>query len=77
MRGTKFSKDSVEFKMLNDFWKLLQEFYYPDESDEYWEDFVKAQGEFRNKYNNDLGIILSNSLVYYLENKKKKGEENG
>ena len=76
MRGTKFSKDSVEFKMFNDFWKILQDFYNPDSTDEFWEDFIKAQGEFVEKYNNLLGRMLSNLLVTYLE-KKQKGEENG
>ena len=34
MAGVKLDKDSVEYQMFNDFWKIFQEYYYPDRSDE-------------------------------------------
>lgn len=69
MAGTKFSKDSVEFKMFTEFWKILQDYYIPENSDEYWEAFVKAQGEFIQKYDHELCRELSKLLVNYLERK--------
>ena len=78
MAGTKFSKDSVEFKMFTEFWKILQDYYIPENSDEYWESFIKVQNEFIQKYDHELCRELSKLLVNYLEAKmKREVKDNG
>ena len=78
MQGVKLGKDSIEFQMFNDFWKLFQEFYYPDRSDEYWDAFIKAMDDFLVKYKkHSLARYLTRLLANYFEEKMKKGEQNG
>lgn len=76
MQGVKLGKDSIEFQMFNDFWKLFQEFYYPDRSDEYWDAFIKAMEDFLVKYKKStLARYLTRLLANYFEEKMKKGEQ--
>ena len=75
MAGVKLDKDSVEFQMFNDFWKIFQEYYYPDRSDEYWDAFVKELDNFLVKYkNHSLARELTRLLDNYFEQKMKLNE---
>jgi len=76
MAGAKLDKDSVEFQMFNDFWKMFQEFYYPDDSDEYWNGIIKAENDFLVKYkNHPLSRKITKLLESYFEDKMKLNKE--
>lgn len=72
MAAVKFDAKSPEFIMFNEYWKLVQYFYTPENTDEYWQAFVKAQAEFLDKYPDGLGRELSKALLIYLEKKAKE-----
>lgn len=47
-----FEKGSEMFSMFMDYWKLVQDFWIPEKSDDYWNDLVKKENELYAKYNN-------------------------
>lgn len=77
MAAVKFDANSPEFTMFNEYWKFVQDFYIPEDSDEFWDAFVKAQSDFTDKYIDGLGRYLSNAFVCYLEDKLKEIRKNG
>ncbi len=77
----KFEKDSKEFGMMRDYYVLMQEFWNPDRSDAFWEDFDRRTSEFYIKYDRDLyarGLVdvLREELQRKMRRglKKKEGE---
>lgn len=78
MATVKFEKDSLEWKMLNDFWQLMQNFYVPEDSDAYWEEQIKATDEFMKAYKvHPMARRLAISFHNYLEEKYKENKKNG
>lgn len=68
----KFKKESKEYQMILDFWNMCQNFWVPEDRDEYWMDLIKATDGFAAKYK-ELSISedLAVALIMYLQ---KKGE---
>lgn len=77
MAERRFKKDSPEWVMMNDFLVLLQRFYDPEDSSEYWESVVYSQNEFYEKHKSMLGRKLANLFINYLEDKWKENRKNG
>lgn len=50
MAAKKFLKGSEEWLMFMDFWKLCQEYWEPEDSQEYWKEMSKAAMAFDEKY---------------------------
>lgn len=73
----KFTKDDPEFKILNEFWLLLQKYYIPEQTDEYWESLIADVNTFLENNKHPLARSLSKFLTTYLENKMKGRLENG
>ena len=63
-----FTKGSKEQKMFNDFWNLCQDFWEPEQTDEYWKTFIKRSEQFGNMYG-QFSRDLGNALREYLINK--------
>ena len=73
MANVKFEKGSKEWHMFQDYWKICQKFWLPEEKDEYWDAVVKEVGEFHKKYEN---IILSKEIALaFLGSLEKKDKE--
>lgn len=77
----RFEKGSEEFILFQDFWKICQSFWIPEDSDEYWEQVVKATDDFYKKYKDiddifvrGITLTLINSLEKRLEIKKDDGQ---
>lgn len=54
MASVKFQKDSEEWLLFQDFYRLCQKYWIPEdakEHKEYWELLVVESGEFVEKYN--------------------------
>lgn len=78
MACVKFEKGSREWLMFQDYWKLCQEFWIPDDNDGYWEDLVQEIDIFYEKYKDVIlteGLALK--LLESLKKKSKNGCENG
>lgn len=68
MASVKFEKGSREWYMFQDYWKLCQKFWIPENNDKYWDDMVKESREFMKKYEDvKLSRMLSPAFIEYLE----------
>ena len=66
-------KSDEEFFILQEFWKMLQNFYEPEDTDEYWNKFLDATIKFERSHPDNLlceQLILM--TMNYLEKKAKK-----
>ena len=66
-------KTDEEFTILQEFWKMLQDFYEPEDTDEYWNKFLDSTTKFERSHPNNLlceQLILM--TMNYLEKKFKK-----
>ena len=59
------TKADAEFQMFTDFYKIYQDFYEPEDKDEYWQELAYAVERFCKKYNTkfakDLALAYLNS----------------
>ncbi len=66
-------KTDEEFAILQEFWKILQNFYEPEDTDEYWSKLLDTTIKFERDHPNNLlceQLILM--ILNYLETKFKK-----
>ena len=66
-------KTDEEFAILQEFWKILQDFYEPEDSDEYWNKLLDNTIKFERDHPDNLlcqQLILM--TLNYLEQKFKK-----
>ena len=66
-------KTDEEFAILQEFWKILQDFYEPEDTDEYWNKLLDNTVKFEREHPNNLlceQLILM--ILNYLEKKFKK-----
>lgn len=50
MASKRFEKGSVEWGMFQDFWKMAQKFYVPEDDQNYWEELTNEQVRYQEKY---------------------------
>lgn len=66
-------KTDEEFSILQEFWKILQDFYEPEDSDEYWNKLLDTTIKFEREHpDNLLCMQLILLILNYLEKKMKK-----
>ena len=66
-------KTDEEFVILQEFWKILQDFYEPEDTDDYWNKLLTATIKFeRDHPDNLLCMQLILLILNYLEKKFKK-----
>lgn len=53
MASKRFEKGSEEWDLFQDYWKLCQRFWVPEEKDDYWASLLKALDDFQDKYKNE------------------------
>ena len=77
MASVKFQKGSEEWMMFQDYFKLVQDYYIPEDTDEYWEEVIREVDIFAKKYQGNVplarGIALAFVTTLEEELKKKKG----
>lgn len=64
----KLEKQDKEWQMFNDYYKIYQDFYVPEDNDEYWETLVDVSCEFANKYNTNFA---RNIIIEYMESRER------
>ena len=50
----KLDKTTKEFAMMQEFWKIWQEFFEPEDNEEYWDGLIKATSDFTKKFDRNL-----------------------
>ncbi len=82
MASKRFGKDSIEFKMFGDYWKLCQMFWIPEDADNdtYYDQARDAFLQFAEKYKGVEGEFssqLSIAFFNYLEKRYKEEAKAG
>lgn len=62
----KLDKSTKEFQMMQDFWRIWQEYYIPEDNDEYWNCLIKEADDFAKKYNDTLKRSLEGGTASHL-----------
>lgn len=75
MSGVRLSKDSEEFQMFQDFWKILQENWITEHKKEYWQRVIEETSLFYEKYGTEFSKELAVALLNELERKAKHVKE--
>jgi hypothetical protein len=57
------TKQDIEFQMFADYYKIYQDFYTPEDNDEYWESLIIVCEEFYRKYNNQYSADLITAYI--------------
>lgn len=73
MASAKFEKGSKEWHMFQDYWKICQKYWIPEESDGYWEALIQEADKFCQKYE-DVPLAKKNMFGFLevLEEKEKE-----
>lgn len=78
MARVKFTKDSKEFVMMGEVWRMLSEFYEPENTAEYWDVVQAIVNQFVKKWDNDLlAQHMGRAVILYLDEKMHRQKEGG
>lgn len=72
MAEQRFVKGTEEYVMFNDFWKLCQSFWIPENLDEYWQKLHDAANEFGVTH----GMFAKKLALAYISEMERKMKEN-
>ena len=53
------TKADAEFQMFTDYYKIYQDFYEPEDDDNYWQGLIYAVDEFYKKYKTKVAKYLA------------------
>lgn len=73
MAAVKFLKGSEEWMMFMDFWKICQEYWEPEDNQEYWKNVSESVMEFSKTYGSIVFARMM-ALVFmdFVEDKARK-----
>ena len=60
------TKTDAEFQMFSDFYKIYQDYYVPEENDDYWSELVYMAESFIKKYESEFA---KNLMLAYLDSR--------
>lgn len=76
MAGKKFEKGSEEFRFFGEFWQMVQKYYLPDNSGEYWTPLLTDAAMLGKKYDGlFFKCIIQGFLDYAEKVSKEKNNE--
>ena len=78
MASKKFEKDSIEWSFFMELWKISQEYWIPEEENEYKEKLYSAIEDFKNKYaamDGDFVKDICNALLLSIMRRSKSSEK--
>lgn len=64
----KLEKQDKDWQMFYDYYKIYQDFYVPEDNDEYWYTLIDVSCEFANKYNTHFA---RNIIIEYIESRNR------
>ena len=68
-------KGTEEYEMFRDFWKILEENWGVEDSEEYWDKVIEDTKAFYGKYETEFAKKLALSLINELERRAKSAEK--
>ena len=81
MAAVRFQKGSEEWMMFGDLYKLMQDYWEPEDTDEYWLSLSAAVRDFHDKYQTEIAKELALAVMNGIEGEwrartRSKGECN-
>lgn len=76
MASKRFEKGSEEFILFQDFWKICQSFWIPEDNDEYWERVVEETDAFYKKYKETNEIFVREITFAFINSLEKRWKIN-
>ena len=70
----KLDKSTAEWNMFADFWKIVQEYYIPENTDDYWKKLTVEHHEFIDKYR-DIPLAVDMIDAFWRDCRRKLKEE--
>lgn len=67
MAAVRFQKGSEEWMMFGDLYKLIQDYWKPEDTDEYWVKLAGAVRDFHDKYQTEIAKELALAVMNGLE----------
>lgn len=64
MAGKNFTKNSPEWNMFRDFYKICEQYWIPEDNDSYWHEVIKVTDEFIQKYKDVHPAVRSMTLGF-------------
>lgn len=68
MLKKKLDKTTKEFEMFQEYWKIIQDFYIPEETYEYWEEINRTLNEFSRRH----GKFAYGLAIAFLDEQDRK-----
>lgn len=76
MAAVKFKKGSEEWMMFQSYYQIIQNYYAPDDTDEYWENVISEMDGFCKQYESvPLASKMALAFINTLEEEYKKGRK--
>lgn len=73
MAAKKFEKNTKEWNIFTDFWKLCQSHWEPEGGDDYWKNLIKDVDAFTKKYGDEpFARTIALAYAEYLDKKFKE-----
>lgn len=68
----RFEKGLEEWQMFTEFWKICQQFWEPEDNDEYWEQVIDSTNEFYKKYKANNEIFARKIALVFIDTIEEK-----
>lgn len=76
MASVKFEKGSKEWYMFQEYWKLCQRFWVPEDSKQYWNALVEEMDSFYKKYKDiALSEKIAAAFINLLDEQQKQNNK--
>lgn len=67
-----YSKDSIEWKFMGEFWKFIEDHGNNTHNEAYWRTLLTDANALRKKYNNSFSTELIDGYLRYQRNETKQ-----
>lgn len=74
MTGIKFEKGSKEFAFFAEFWKMVQKYYIPEDTDSYWDELIAEAAQLKKKYDGRFYHYMIQGFMSYAEEVNRDNE---
>ena len=71
----KFSKGSWQWNFFQEYWKFVQKYYIPEDTDEWWEEVDSESKKLKKKYGNTQ--FVRDLIMAHMNKLERKSKQNG
>lgn len=75
MSSVKLGRDTEEFKMFHEYWRIVQQYWTVEADKPYWEALIEDIGRFTERFNNEFALGLAYAFYEAQEIKYKEAKK--